>query len=215
MRNEGVSFMRILQLDSYWNGFYDNLKILAEEQVNAPSHTPLICRLISSIGSWRDITEINRAIKKLLLREVGSIYEWQAYHLWMLVAYLRYNDSELIRYAVDEIEKNDETRRVEVAAIIIYIVTINPEYARVILHKLRDGQLHGYLQFRCAMIALRSLDQQVVDEEVSKAIGNDSLCLCHKFLNGKKDKPLVFFHQISSFLMENNEPVFSEYYSGL
>jgi len=204
-----------LQLDSSWGSFYKALETLTEEQVDAPDHTPLICRLISSIGSWRDITEIKKAVKKLLLRDGVSIYEWQAYHLWMLMAYLRHNDSELVRFAVDEIEKNDETRRVEVAAIIIYVVTINPEYARVILHKLRDGQLHGNLQYRCALIAMRSLEHQVIDEEVSKSIENDALCLSHEYLNKHKDKPLVFFHQISSFLMEHNEPIFSEYYSGL
>lgn len=204
-----------LQLDSCWEGFYKMLANLTEEQVDSPDHTPLICRLISSIGDWRDITEIKETIKRLLLREDVSIYDWQAYHLWMLMAYLRYDDKELIRYAVDEIEKNDETRRVEVAAIIIYIVTINPEYARAILHKLRDGQLHGNLQYRCALIALRSLDHQVIDEEASKAIENDALCLSHEYLNKHKDKPLVFFHQISSFVMEHNEPLFPEYYSGL
>ncbi len=204
-----------LKLDSHWDDFYKKLTILTEGQVDIPDHTPLLCRLIASIGSWRDITNIKEAVKRLLLRDGVSIYEWQAYHLWMLMAHLRYNDKELVRFAVNEIEKNDETRRVEVAAIIIYMVTINPEYARVILHKLRGGQLHGNLQNRCAVVALRSLDHQVIDEEVSKAIGNDTLCLSHEYLNKNKDKPLVFFHQISSFMMEHDEPIMDEYYSGL
>lgn len=204
-----------LKLDSVWDDFYKRLTVLTEGQVDIPDHTPLLCRLIASIGSWRDITDIKETVKKLLLRDGVSIYEWQAYHLWMLMAYLRYNDKELVRFAVDEIEKNDETRRVEVAAIIIYMVTINPEYARVILHKLRGGQLHGNLQYRCALVALRSLNHQVIDEEVSKAICNDALCLSHEYLNKHKDKPLVFFHQISSFMMEHDEPIMDEYYSGL
>ena len=158
-----------LQLDSQWNGFYKSLATLTQKQVDIPDYTPLICRLISSIASSRDITEVKETVKEILLRKRVSIYEWQAYHLWMLMAYLRFNDSDLIRFAVNEIEKNDETKRVEVAAIIIYIVTINPEYARVILHKLRDGRLHGNLQYRCALIALRSLDHQIVDDEVRKS----------------------------------------------
>jgi hypothetical protein len=113
------------------------------------------------------------------------------------------------------LKKNDETRRVEIAAIIIYIVTINPEYARIILHKMRNGQLHGNLQYRCAMIALRSLDHQVIDNEVMAEINNEALCLSHEYLNINKDKPLIFFHQLSSFLMEYNETIFPEYYSGL
>ena len=204
-----------LQLDSHWNGFYKSLAMLTRKQVDIPDYTPLLCRLISSIASWRDIKEIKETVKEILLRKGVSIYEWQAYHLWMLMAYLRFNDSDLIRFAVNEIEKNDETKRVEVAAIIIYIVTINPKYARVILHKLRDGRLHGNLQYRCALIALRSLDHQIVDDEVRKVVIDDALCMCHEYLNRYKNKPLVFFHQISSFLMENNEPIFPEYYSGL
>lgn len=204
-----------LKLDSDWDDFYEKLNILTEGQVDIPDHTPLLCRLIASIGSWRDITDIKQAVKKLLLRDGVSIYEWQAYHLWMLMAYLRYDDKELVRYAVDEIEKNDETRRVEVAAIIIYMVTINTEYAREILHKLRDGQLHGNLQYRCALVAIRMLDHQVIDDVVSEVIDNDALCLSHEYLNKHKDKSLVFFHQISSFMMEHDEPLMEEYYSGL
>lgn len=203
-----------LKIDSYWEEFYKALVTLTKEQVDAPDHTPLICRIISSIGR-RNIDNIKEAVKELLLRHNVSIYEWQAYHLWMLMAYLRYNDDELRRFAVNELEKNDETRRVEIAAIIIYIVTINPEYARIILHKMRNGQLHGNLQYRCAMIALRSLDHQVIDNEVMAEINNEALCLSHEYLNINKDKPLIFFHQLSSFLMEYNETIFPEYYSGL
>jgi len=205
-----------LQLDSYWDKFYQNLETLTEELVDIPDHTPMICQLISSIGRWRDIKGITNAVKGLLLRKIGSIYEWQAYQLWMLMAYLHYNDDELERYAVEEIEKNDETRRVELAAMIIYIATINLEHSRgLILPKLRNGQLHGNLQHRCALIALRTLGHQVVDKEVSKSINNDALCLCHLYLHKHKDKPLVFFHKISSFLMEHNEPIIPEFYSGL
>lgn len=205
-----------LKLDSCWKDFYTGLEELAKRQADSPDETPLICRLISSIGRWRDISNIKNAIKDLLLRKIGSIYEWQAYHLWMLMAFLRYADPELVKYAVDEIEKNDETKRVEVAAIIIYIVTVNPEYARIILHKLRDQQLHGNLQHRCALIAMRSLDNNAMDEEVANSINNEALRMSHIYLNKQKDKPLVFFHKISSFVIDHNEPLFTEeFYSGL
>lgn len=203
-----------LQIDSYWEEFYKALITLTEEQVDMPDHTPLICRVISSIGR-RNINKIKGAVKKLLLRQYGSIYEWQAYHLWMLMAHLRYDDEELMKFAVNEFEKNDETRRVEIAAIMIYIVTINPKYTRIILHKMRDGQLHGNLQYRCAMIALRSLNHQVIDKEVMAEIGNESLYLSHEYLNKNKNKPLIFFQQSTSFLLEYNETIFPEYYSGL
>lgn len=120
-----------------------------------------------------------------------------------------------MKYAAQEIEKNDETKTVEVAAIFIYMVTVNPEYARILLHRLRDGQLHGNLQKRCALIAIRALDNQVIDEE---ALNNLSAPLkkCHSYLNKQKDKNLVFFHHITSNPLAMNESVlFPEFYSGL
>lgn len=208
-----LSSLRV-QINSHWEDFYDSLATLTKIQVDVPNYTPPICQIISLIGR-QNIVIIKELIKDLLLRKNVSIYDWQAYHLWMLMAYLRYDDNELRTFAVNELEKNDETRRVEIAAIIIYIVTINPEYARVILHKVRYGQLHGNLQYRCALIALRSLDHQVIDNEVMSEIANEALCLSHKYLNLNKEKSLIFFHHLSSFLMEYNETIFPEYYSGL
>ena len=133
----------------------------------------------------------------------------------MLLAHLRYETPELIRFAAEEIEKNAETKTVEVAAIFIYMVTINPEYARILLHRLRDGQLHGNLHKRCALVAMRNLDPQVIDEETQGNL-KDQLNTCHSYLHKNKDKPLVFFHQVSSNPLSSNKNVlYPEYYSGL
>ena len=150
-----------------------------------------------------------------MTRKKGSIYEWQAYHLWMLLAHFKYKTPELVKYAAQEIEKNDETKTVEVASIFIYMVTVNPEYARILLHRLRDGQLHGNLQKRCALIAIRALDSQVIDEDALNHL-SAPLKKCHSYLNKQKDKSLVFFHHITSNPLAMNESVlFPEFYSGL
>ena len=204
-----------LELSSKWDDFYNHLTVLTEVQVDTPYQTPLICRLVANINKTCSIDEIKMELERLVLREHGSIYEWQAYHLWMLLAYLKYSTPQLIKRAAEEIEKNDETKTVEVAAIFIYMVTIKPEYARILLHRLRDNQLHGNFQKRCALITMRALDCQVIDEEANKHL-SEPLKTCHSYLSRNKEKSLVFFHQITSSKLARNEAVlFPEYYSGL
>ncbi len=204
-----------LELYSYWDEFYKQLEALTVRQVDAPDQTPLICRLAANVNKNRNIENIKSQVEDLVTRKKGSIYEWQAYHLWMLLAHFKYKTPELVKYAAQEIEKNDETKTVEVASIFIYMVTVNPEYARILLHRLRDGQLHGNLQKRCALIAIRALDSQVIDEEALNHL-SPPLQKCHSYLNKQKDKSLVFFHHITSNPLAMNESVlFPEFYSGL
>lgn len=204
-----------LELSSYWTDFYKDLVELVKGIVDAPDNTPLVCRLVASIRKSREMDEVKDEIASLVLRKKGGIYEWQAYHIWMLLAFFKYETPELIRFAAEEIEKNAETKTVEVAAIFIYMVTLRPEYARILLHRLRDNQLHGNLQKRCALIAMRALDPNAIDEV---AIGElcEQLKMCHHHLHENKESSLVFFHQVSSHPLAQNESVlFPEYYSGL
>ncbi len=204
-----------MELYSYWDEFYKQLEVLTAKQVDAPDQTPLICRLAANVNKNRDVENIKVLVEDLVTRKKGSIYEWQAYHLWMLLAHFKYRTPELVKYAAQEIEKNDETKTVEVAAMFIYMVTINPEYARILVHRLRDGQLHGNLQKRCVLIAIRALDNQVIDEEAMKHLSKP-LQKCHAYLNKHKDTSLVYFHHITSNPLAKNDAVlFPETYSGL
>ena len=204
-----------LNLDSNWNEFYSKLKKIAVQQVDKPELVTYFCRLVGSLNKKRDISDLKEIIINIVLRKKVRIYDWQAYHLWMLLAYLKCNDKRLITYAVKEIEKNDETRKVEIAAILIYMATINPNYTRTLFHKLRDGLLHGNLQQRCALVACRGLNESVIDKETLEVLSlplKDNLRYLHKH----KDKDLVLFHRISSYAFERNESVlFPESYSGL
>ena len=204
-----------LNLDSNWNEFYSKLKKIAVQQVDKPELITYFCRLVGSLNKKRDISDLKEIIINIVLRKKVRIYDWQAYHLWMLLAYLKCNDKRLITYAVNEIEKNDETRKVEIAAILIYMATINPKYTRTLFHKLRDRILHGNLQKRCALVACRGLNESVIDKEALEALSpplKDNL----RYLNKHKDKDLVLFHRISSYAFERNESVlFPESYYGL
>ena len=204
-----------LELASYWKEFYEELVELVKGIVDAPDHTPLVCRLVASIKKSREMDAVKEEIAALVLRKKCSIYEWQAYHIWMLLANFKYETPELIRFAAEEIEKNAETKTVEVAAIFIYMVTLRPEYARILLHRLRDNQLHGNLQKRCALVAMRALDTNVIDKVALSQLC-EQLKMCHSRLHENKERSLVFFHHISSHPLAHNESVlFPEYYSGL
>lgn len=97
----------------------------------------------------------------------------------------------------------------------IYMVTIRPKYNRIILHKLRNGQMHGHFQKRCALIACRNIEKEAIDSTIIEKLPCN-LQTCHRFLNKHKDKNLVYFHTISSVVVENNpNMLFPEYYSGL
>lgn len=125
-----------------------------------------------------------------------------------------YQTPELLKYAAQQIDSNDETRRIEVAAIMIYMATIKPKYNRILLHKLRNGQIHGYVQQRCALIACRAIESEAIDDAVKAVLPSD-LQVCHSFLNKHKEKGLIYFHRISSTYLKSSSSLFPEFYSGL
>lgn len=208
-----LSSVRI-NLYSYWKDFYHSLEKLVERQVYDPSITPLLCQILASLNMSRDIDVIKNEIANALIEGHYS-YEWQAYNLWMLLAYFKYETPELINYAVSQIDANDETRRIEIAAIMIYLVTVRPKYNRIILHRLKNCQIHGYFQKRCALIACRNIEENAFGRHIYKTLPNSLQC-CHSFLYEHKEKKLVFFHSISSAKNKNTSSnIFPEFYSGL
>lgn len=204
-----------IHLYTYWDQFYEDLSKLVTLQVHDPSRTPFLCRIIAAVDKTRNIDTIKEDITSHLMQG-HCTYEWQTYNLWLLLAYLKYETADLIKYAANEIDCNDETKKVETAAIMIYMTTVRPEFSRILLHRLRSNQVHGYLQQRAVMIATRNLSQEAFDNEEVKANLPECLQLCHKLLHENKDKSLVFFHNISSHkLSRNGSALFPEFYSGL
>lgn len=203
-----------INLYTYWNDFLESLEKLVDKQEQEPAITPLLCRIIASLSKSRDITDIMNKLAESLIKGHFT-YEWQTYNIWLLLAYLKFQTPKLVRYATSQIDSNDETRRIEVAAIMIYMVTIRPKYNRIILHKLRNGLMHGYFQKRCALIACRNIEKEAIDSTIIEKLPCN-LQTSHRFLNKHKDKNLVYFHTISSVVVENNpNMLFPEYYSGL
>ncbi len=203
-----------LTLMPHWRHFYKNLVTIVDNLKEAPVDTPLICRLISCINPDRDLDEIKRLIAGMLMRQDCDIYPWQAYHFWLLMAFLKYNDKSLIKYAATELERNDRTRRIENAAIIIYLVSVEPNYVRVIMNMLSKHDFHGYMQVRAALIACRSLNPKSVVCNLPE--GFHSLVVASDFLNRHKEKELVLMGHVSSYLFKSQHKyLFPDLYSGL
>ena len=204
-----------VKLYTGWDDFLKALLRLVDIQENDPSLTPLLCQILASLRRARNISEIEAKIAHSLMSGHYT-YEWQTYNLWMLLAYLKYQTPELLKYAAQQIDSNDETRRIEVAAIMIYMVTIKPKYNRVLLHKLRNNQMRGYVQQRCALIACRNIEDEAIDDTIKSLLPSD-LQVCHPFLYRNKECGLVYFHAISSTYMQSSSSsiLFPEFYSGL
>lgn len=203
-----------LTLMPYWNFFYKNLLVIINSLKVAPVDTPLVCRLISCINPDRNLDDAKRLIADMLMRKGCDIYPWQAYHFWLLLAYLKYDAEELVGFAATELERNDRTHRIENAAIIIYLSSVRPSYRRVIMNMLGKQAFHGYMQIRAALIACRSLNPNLVAEQLPDSF--QFLAPVSKFLYRNKEEKLIFMGQVSSYIFKSiYKPLFPDLYSGL
>jgi hypothetical protein len=151
-----------------------------------PWVTPQICTMIGILET-KYIPDIfwEKAIE-IVLDEKYNTYPWQCYHIWLLFAKHRLVNNKLRRYASNYLDKNDETSKPVIAAMMIYMGTIDLNYRRVILRKFNDSFTNGNFQKRIAMIVLRSFESS----EISfKNIEDKAV---HISLNHFKDKELVY-----------------------
>lgn len=152
-----------------------------------PWVTPQICTMIGvfdkkyiPIRFWNEAIEIVLDIKY-------NVYPWQGYHLWLLLAKHKIDDVNLKKYASKYLDANDETSIPVIAAMMIYMGTIDQDYRRVILRKYNEGFTHGSnFQERIALIVLRAIDPSVINfnDQKAKAVHDSLKCF--------KDKDLVY-----------------------
>lgn len=161
-----------------------------------PWITTHICKVLSLLDS--DIIKIDffNDLKEIIYKECFNTYSFQTYQIWLLFAKHKCKDSELQQYAIKHIEKNDETNRPVIAAMIIYLCSVDSNYRRVILRKFGEGFTHGYFQNRISLISLRTFHKSLV----KKTYIDKSISKAHEFTHKYKNKDLVF---ISGF--EENE----------
>lgn len=168
------------------------------ELVDRPWITNELCRVMSLMPT--DIIEqyMLEHLMPLVLDKKYTTYAYQIYQIWMLLAKHKINLPELKTHAVKHIEKNDDTNKAVIAAMVIYLCSVDLEYRRVILRKYSENFTHGYFQNRLALVALRSFRPEIV-------IGNtdSTLAPSHKFSHKHKDRDLVFVSGFDEFDSEN------------
>jgi hypothetical protein len=151
-----------------------------------PWITPQIVALLGVLDSCLIKENVWLGVIEILLNEKFNTYSWQCYHLWLLLAKHRYSNSDLSKYCSELLRTNDDSNKPVVAAVMIYMVSIDDDYRRIILSLFKKGFIRGDFQERLALIALRKFDP----EDLS--LDSLSLNSMHKSLHRFKEKPLVY-----------------------
>jgi len=170
-----------------------------------PWITTHICKVLSLFDSEIIKNDFFIALKEIIHEEKFNTYSFQTYQIWLLLAKHKCKDSDLQQYAIKQIEKNDETNRPVIAAMIVYLCSVDSNYRRVILRKFGERFTHGYFQNRISLISLRAFHKSLI----KKASIDESISKAHEFTHKYRNKDLVF---ISGF-DENSENFIDQLYS--
>jgi hypothetical protein len=131
-------------------------------------------------STWNEIIEI-------VTSEKYNTYPWQCYHLWLLLAKHKIENPILSKFASKFLDSNDDLNRPVIAAMMIYMGSIDENYRRIILDKFKKGEfIKGEFQKRVALISLRNFHTEDVCSE------NSVDTSIHRSLYKNKDKELVF-----------------------
>lgn len=182
---------------------------VVDSLIDKPWITTQVCKVLNLIPTNDIDSKIIESLRKIILEDDYNTYSFQTYQIWLLFAKLKYKCSLLKKYAVESIEKNDETNRPVIAAMILYVCSVDNNYMRVISRKFDEKFTHGYFQNRIALISLRSIDTLLIDE---KSI-DKSLLYSHSFTSKFKDKDLVYIQGFDESDDYKNDDMFEQLYS--
>lgn len=172
-----------------------------------PWITPQICKVLNLIPTEIVKMEFLEMIKEIVLNKQFNTYSFQTYQLWLLLAKHKCKSEDLRKYAVVQIEKNDDTNRAVIAAMTIYMCSIDLGYRRIILRKFGENFTKHYFQNRLALISLRSFSPDIVNYEYI----NQTLKNAPQFTYKYKNKDLVFVQGFDED--EDSENNFDQLYS--
>lgn len=164
-----------------------------------PWMTYQICSILNLLSSELIQKEYLQDLKTFVMDSRFNIYTYQSYQIWLLLANQKCNDHQLREFAIDQIQKDDQTNEPSIAAMIIYMCSVDSNFHRVINRKLTDGRFkHSYFQSRLSLIAQRKLDiSSIPIEEV-----HSSLKTAPSFTNAFKNKDLVLSPRGSAYSEE-------------
>lgn len=153
-----------------------------------PWITTQICNVLNLIPKENIDVKHLKILSDIVIDNQYNTYSLQTYQIWLLLAKHKYETADLKLFAVNSIEKNNETIRPTIAGMMIYLCSVDNNFKRVILRKYGEGFTHGYFQNRIALICLRWFPTDIIP--MKYMIG--SLSKTHEFLHKFKNKDLVY-----------------------
>jgi hypothetical protein len=152
-----------------------------------PWITADVCKILNLVSA-PDLEALLPELKKLVLKKKYNTYAFQSYHIWLLLAKHKCDSADLNKYAIEQVEKNDDTNRPVIAAMLIYLASVDTGYQRVIIRKLEEEFTHGYFESRIAFIALRTFEPSFFEpKKIHTTLQN-----AHKYTHKNGDKELVY-----------------------
>ena len=187
-------------LDVETGDFKDLVLKAVESIIDKPWITTEVCKILNLLPTEEFCNHYLPFLEKIVLSDKYNTYSFQTYQIWLLLAKHKCKLISLKKYAVEQIEKNDDTNRSVIAAMIVFMCSVDNGYRRVILRKFGEDFTHGYFENRVALISLRSFNINIID--ISKV--NKKLTKAPFYTNTFKNKDLVFVRGFDEGSSEEN-----------
>lgn len=172
-----------------------------------PWMTHQVCKILSLVDENEFRDNFLAEIKEIVMNEKFNLYPYQQFQLWLLLAKQKILEMDLIQLASQKIEINDKTQKATTAAMLLYLSTVDKNFKRILLRKVKEKFTDGYFQNRAALVALRSFT--LVEPSLDSL--HESLTESFKFTNKFGDKDLVHYHDIE--ISESNSDLTEQLFS--
>jgi len=104
-------------------------------------------------------------IKEIIFNPYQNIYDWQSYLIWLLFAYHKINDADLIDRGMNIIDNPNTDRKSESAAVSIYLATVaNPYYISKIKTSFDEDKFADHFTQRNVLIAMKKIHYEEFNE---------------------------------------------------
>ncbi|WP_167497826.1 MULTISPECIES: RNA-directed DNA polymerase [Chryseobacterium] len=185
------------------------IEFVLKELENQPWLTSSFIKLLMSIDkSYFKLSDFDQ-IKKIINNNLKNIYESQTYFLWLFMSFMKHDDKNLIRMAIDNIKSTNQVNQANTAGSYIYLASINwRNYKQVMLSAFNKGNLaENYFLQRNALIALRNVNPKELKNEI---ILGDLKDLHEKLYDEKLEEFVSDLPQLKvSDIIKNTAPLIS------
>jgi hypothetical protein len=169
--------------------FTDTMVNAIKALKDSPWITFQVTRILNLIPKSLFKSDFLQEIKPLVLESKYNTYSYQVYHLWLLLAKHKCTDDELEKFANHEIQKNDQTNQPGIAAMIVYICSVNENYSRIISRKINEGHFtNRFFLCRTVLITQRKFDIKTIKKDCI----HPSLISAPEFTNKHSERDFVF-----------------------